>query len=112
MMERAEPKPMDTQGTGKKYRQRRGEHLFEVGYKAYYREISEHIAEHIRANNPEEALRKFCRMKKIHITTPRQFENMQWWEDEWLMSFRYVQEVVSIACPHCDGSGVTTSLPR
>jgi hypothetical protein len=97
--------------TGKNRQDTRGD-LFEVGFKGYYRETSEHFTEYVKANNQEMALSKFCRMKKISITTLQQIENVQWWEDEWLMSFRYVREVVSIPCLHCNGSGVTTRLPR
>jgi hypothetical protein len=93
-------------------RQNTRKQLFEIGFKCYYRETSEHLTEHIRANNPEEAFRKFSRMHKIRSTTLQQAENMQWWDGEWLMSYRYIREVISIPCPHCDGSGVITSLPR
>lgn len=96
----------------RKYRQRTRGHLFEVGFKGFYRETSEYFTEHIRANNPEEALGKFCRMNKIDITAPQQTENMQWWDGEWLMSYRYIRDVITSPCPYCDGSGVTTSLPR
>ena len=92
-----------------KHGQRAKSKLFEVGFKGYYRETAEHFAEHVRAHSPQEALGKFGRMKKIEIGKLVQIDQTQWWEDEWLMSLRYVREVMSIPCPHCEGSGVTMS---
>jgi hypothetical protein len=111
-MQRKEVNPMVNKAVIRKNRKRKVGHMFEVGFKGYYREISEHFTKHIRANNSEEAFKKFCRMQKIRDTTLQHAENLQWWDGEWLMLYRYVREVEVIPCPHCDGLGVITSLAR
>lgn len=79
--------------------------LFEIGFKGYYHETSEHYTDHIRAKSRAEALKKFYRKYKLDKASICQAKDLKWWDGDWLMSFSYVKKVKSTVCSHCSGSG-------
>jgi hypothetical protein len=78
---------------------------FSVWYKGYYREYSEHLNELIKAKTKSDALKKFFRRHHVHKINSRALNETRWWEDDWYMNFRGIQEAELHTCSHCNGTG-------
>lgn len=78
---------------------------YEIQYVLRYYEEKEYTSEIIKATSEIEALKLFA--KKIGVESPRLFnEPMFIWEDgQWMASFKCINEVEEMVCPHCKGIG-------
>lgn len=78
---------------------------FEVSYKQYFHEQSHEYVEYVEAETREEALQLFAVEHEIESDNFSNPENWQWDDGDWLSVFRFIKEVHSKPCPHCDGTG-------
>jgi hypothetical protein len=79
---------------------------FEIGFKGFYREQSEWYTDHVRARERQGALKTFARKHGIKIRNYGRPAHWQWWDNEWLMQFRYIKPVVKVRCSACQGTGL------
>jgi hypothetical protein len=89
-------------------------HLFEIGFKGFYHEYSEHYTEHIKARNQTEALKRFYRKSNVRGASTRLskrpgVKSATWEDGDWLMSLCYVKKVQSTVRHQCNGTGILQS---
>ncbi len=82
------------------------ENLFAISYKLRYAETSDSGSEYIKANNKDEALSCFAKMKKIPTDKFKNVTEWEWEEGVWSAEFRNIEVVKQSPCPHCNGTGI------
>jgi hypothetical protein len=75
---------------------------YRIKTKAFYGAISDDCYEEIRASTCEEALKELYRCKRV-AGNPDDPSTWTWWEGDWLLSFRTINEIEIIQCPVCGG---------
>lgn len=78
---------------------------FEISYKQHFHEQSHEYVEYVEAATKEEALRLFAVEHEIESEDFSNPENWCWDDNDWLSVFRFINEVRSKPCPHCNGTG-------
>lgn len=79
---------------------------FEIQYVSRCCNQKDYCHEIIAAKSKTSALRKFAKVFKIKDYRQLLEEGFTWWENyEWLCSFRGINEVGEVTCPHCQGTG-------
>lgn len=78
---------------------------FAIGYKGHYYESQDRFVELIKAKNEHDALRIFCRKRKIDFSKLENLDEMSWEEGNWFMRFSFVHRAEPRTCWHCNGTG-------
>ena len=92
---------------------------YRVQYKSYYREHSEFGHEDVESQSEDDALEAFYKGRIFEIEhlevyrggrpdsvseiEPRFVES--WWEGDWLLTYRGIEETDMVRCPVCHGLG-------
>lgn len=78
---------------------------FQINYKSFFRESSEHHSELVKAKNCQHALAVFAERHRISNGFARKPEQWEWWDGEYLYQFRNLARVKKVPCSNCDGTG-------
>jgi len=84
--------------------------VYEIGYKAYYRELKDWSCDYIKARDRKTALRRFSRVHRIPKALRTSPRHWQWWEGDWYMAFAYIRAVTARRCWNCSGTGEVSVL--
>ncbi|KAF0151909.1 MAG: hypothetical protein FD143_1519 [Ignavibacteria bacterium] len=82
------------------------EKLFAVNYKLRYVETSDWGAEYIKAENKNQALAVFAKLKKIKTNKFKNANKWEWEEGVWTGEIHSINVVKTITCSHCNGAGI------
>lgn len=79
---------------------------FEIQYVGRYEENKEYYTSIIEARTEKSALNKFAKMFGIYqknINT--KIHEISWWDNDWLMKFKCINETQEKVCQVCNGTG-------
>lgn len=79
---------------------------FKIHYVGRYSEHKEYYSEIIEARTEKSALNKFTKsfgIKKENIYSDTL--SLSWWDNDWLMSLKCINEIKVQVCQTCDGTG-------
>lgn len=78
---------------------------FEIQYINRYYEEKTYSVEIIKAISETVALKKFAKLFKIKDYQQLFDPTFRWEDGMWMTSFKCINEVNEIVCPHCHGKG-------